>query len=52
MKTLLTTIIRIKRHGHGLDSAPARRASARVRVARPSLFTNFTSGTPLVHPLS
>jgi hypothetical protein len=52
-------------HGHGLVSSrlvstrhasawpgPARRASARARVARPSSFTNFTSGPPLVHPLS
>jgi hypothetical protein len=27
-------------------------ASERARVARPSPFTNFTSGPPLVHPLS
>jgi hypothetical protein len=27
-------------------------ASARVRVAHPSFFTNFTSGPPLVHLLS
>jgi hypothetical protein len=40
-------------HGHGLDTArrgAARQASARARVARPSPFTNFTSGPPLVHP--
>jgi hypothetical protein len=33
------------RHAHGA-------ASERARVARPSPFTNFTSGPPLVHPLS
>jgi hypothetical protein len=43
--------------GLGLDTptarpGPARRASVRARVARPSPFTNFTSGPPLVHPLS
>jgi hypothetical protein len=47
-----TIIPCIQRHqlpdGLGLDTA--RRASA--RVARPSPFTNFTSGPPLVHPLS
>jgi hypothetical protein len=37
-------------HGHSHGHGSARRASA--RVARPSPFTNFTSGPPLVHPLS
>jgi hypothetical protein len=58
VRTLLTTIILIKRQlPDGLDSprhATPRpgEASERARVARPSPFTNFTSGPPLVHPLS
>jgi hypothetical protein len=45
-----------KNSAHGHDTPRPRprpgEASERARMARPSPFTNFTSGSPLVHPLS